>query len=296
MGVSVIIPTYNSGPWVVEAVASAMAQTRLPLEILVVDDGSTDDTGGRLSPFGSRIRYIRKENGGVSSARNRGIAEARGEYLAFLDADDVWHPRKLDVQLRALQADDHFGLMGSELYDWPGIHSDFVEPENPKAETIPFENLMVRNCLVTSTILVRTRVVEQAGGFDPAMSGPEDHDFWIRVAKVAPVGKLHLPLTGYRSATPGSLSKDAGRMEAGMRMILNKLETAGEFRGRPWLRRKAWGHFNYSCGFMRHRAGENRASAGHLIHSLIGYPLPYDRADVRLPFGRLRLLFAALRG
>ena len=81
-----------------------------------------------------------------------------------------------------------------------------------------------------------------------------------------------------------------------MRAILEKLERTGAFRGRPLLRRKAWGYFRYSCGFMRFQAGETGAAVGHLLRSLIGYPLPYGRADVRIPFGRVRLLAAAASG
>src|SRR5712675_1199611 len=98
MRVSVIIPTYNSGRLVVEAVESALAQTLAPAEILVVDDGSTDDTRDRLAKFGPPVSYIHQENQGVAAARNRGIRAATGDLVAFLDADDVWHPKKLERQ------------------------------------------------------------------------------------------------------------------------------------------------------------------------------------------------------
>src|SRR6185437_11144924 len=95
--VSVVIPTYNSGPLVTEAVESVLAQTLPAAEVLVVDDGSTDDTPERLAAYGERIRYLPQANQGVAAARNRGIREATGDLIAFLDADDVWHPRKLEI-------------------------------------------------------------------------------------------------------------------------------------------------------------------------------------------------------
>lgn len=102
--ISVIIPTFNRASQVVRAVNSALAQTLKPFEVIVVDDGSTDETVERLRVFGDEIRYIFQENRGVSSARNRGILEARGEWIAFLDSDDTWHPEKLKRQIEAVNA------------------------------------------------------------------------------------------------------------------------------------------------------------------------------------------------
>ena len=295
MRVSVVIPTYNSGPLLVEAVSSVLAQTAPPDEVIVVDDGSTDDTADRMAAFGPRVKFIRKENGGVSTARNRGMAEATGDWIAFLDADDVWHPRKLEMQTEALRSNPEMGLLGTRLYDWPGSHPDPNSGAPPRLVNVHLDDLIVRNSLVTSTILARTEILRAAGEFDLRLQGPEDHDFWIRVAKIAKVGNLPVALTGYRSANPGSLSKDAARMEAGMFAILAKLEAAGTFAGRPLLRRKAWGYFRYSCGFMHLRAGESRKAIGHLVRSLVGYPLIFGRNNDKVPFGRLKLLVVAVR-
>jgi glycosyltransferase involved in cell wall biosynthesis len=101
--VSVIIPTYNRGALLVEAVESALAQRRPPDEILVVDDGSRDDTAARMAAYGERVRYVRQANAGPSAARNHGFRLARGEYLALLDSDDLWTPDRLERQLEVLQ-------------------------------------------------------------------------------------------------------------------------------------------------------------------------------------------------
>ena len=101
--ISVVIPTYNYGHFVTEAVDSVLAQTYRHYEVVVVDDGSTDDTRARLAPYGDRIRYIHQENQGLSAARNTGIRAARGGVIGLLDSDDKWHPRKLETQAAFLR-------------------------------------------------------------------------------------------------------------------------------------------------------------------------------------------------
>ena len=295
MRVSVVIPTYNSGPLLVEAVSSVLAQTAPPDEVIVVDDGSTDDTADRMAAFGPRVKFIRKENGGVSTARNLGMAKAIGDIIAFLDADDVWHPKKLEIQLAKLVARPDLGMLGTETYLWPAARHPPIDPSIPLTVRVsPLADLAVKNAFVTSTVLVRREVLRKVGEFDTDQFGTEDYDLWLRIAQHVPVANIPVALTGYRIATPGSLSKNAVRMEAGMRIILRKLEAAGVFLGKPLLRRKAWGYFRYSCGYMHHLAGDRWTAAGHLAHSLLGYPFPYDRTEVRSLFGRIRFLTVAI--
>src|SRR5262249_22986841 len=204
--VSVAIPSYNSGHMVTEAIDSVLAQTVVPDEIIVVDDGSKDDTRERLAHCGERIRYIHQSNQGVAAARNRGVQEAHGDHVAFLDADDVWHPRKLDLQLRALAGRADLGLVGTSSFDWPAER--LPEPDvlrGGELMVVPWEQLAVRNVFVTSSLLVRRDVLQRVGPFDTRLQGPEDHDLWLRIAEVAEVANLPLPLTGYRYVT-GSLS------------------------------------------------------------------------------------------
>ena len=122
--VSVVVPTYDYGCFVAEAVASALAQTYPHREVIVVDDGSTDDTREVLAPYSDRIRYIFQSNQGLSAARNTGIRAAQGEFIALLDSDDVWHPRKLEVQMHFLHDLPEVGLLGTDLFmdqrsHWP---------------------------------------------------------------------------------------------------------------------------------------------------------------------------------
>jgi glycosyltransferase involved in cell wall biosynthesis len=117
--VSALIPTYNAGHLVVRAIESVLAQSSPASEIVVVDDGSTDDTAERVAAFGESVRYVAQPNAGASAARNLGIASSRGEFVAFLDADDVWHPRKLEAQLEALARHPDLGMLSARTFDWP---------------------------------------------------------------------------------------------------------------------------------------------------------------------------------
>src|SRR5438445_9254645 len=125
--VSVVIATYNYGRFVTQAVESVLAQTYVNIEIIVVDDGSDDDTREQLAPYGDRIRYIYQENQSVAAARNTGIRAATGDLIAFLDADDVWHPHKLELQMHYLADHPAVALVAVERLaegaaSWPPLH------------------------------------------------------------------------------------------------------------------------------------------------------------------------------
>jgi glycosyltransferase involved in cell wall biosynthesis len=117
--VSVIIPTFNNGTLVPEAVQSVLAQS-VPLgELIVVNDASWDDTRQRLLPFAGSIHYVYQRNQGVAAARNHGLEVAHGNHVAFLDADDVWHPRRLAIQFARLKSQPDLGLLGTDHFEWP---------------------------------------------------------------------------------------------------------------------------------------------------------------------------------
>jgi glycosyltransferase involved in cell wall biosynthesis len=293
MRVSVVIPTYNSGPLVTEAVECVLAQTRPPFEVLIIDDGSTDDTRARLEHYGPPVRFVWQPNGGVSSARNRGLAEVTGDLIAFLDADDVWHPDKLRRQLEAFRTRPELGLLGTGTVRWPGSFPPHLDASPAAVRDVPLEALVVRNHFVTSSIVLRREVARDVGQFDLSLSGPEDYDFWLRVGRRAPVANLDLPLTGYRDLG-GSLSKQAPRMEAGMRRIFDKLEEQGAFAGRPWLRRKAWSYFLYDWARMYRDAGEFRPAVTRFVGALLQYPLPFNDPGAPKPVRRARQLVGTL--
>lgn len=179
--VSVIIPTYNRSRQVVEAVESALAQTWSALEVIVIDDGSSDDTEAALAPFLDRIRYVKKPNGGVSSARNRGIHEATGAKVAFLDSDDTWHPDKLRKQMECMfrtEAKVCFCVSADEsgeaIDDLRKMDADlseggerFYPPQDCRMFRFP------RHPFLQSMVADRA-VLLRAGGFDESLRVAED--------------------------------------------------------------------------------------------------------------------------
>lgn len=288
--VSVVIPAYNAGAWIVQAVQSVLDQSQPPDQIIVVNDGSTDDTRDRLIPYMDRICYIEQPNQGVAATRNRGMALARGDLIALLDADDVWHPGKLELQVRAMAENPDVGLLGTAIFDWPAAGMPPIAPgESPTVSRIERRGLAVRNYLVTSTVIMRRELAERVGGFDIALHGPEDHDYWLRAAEVAPVGVLRVRLTGYRSV-PGSLSKHAASMEAGMLRILTALDARDFWRGDRLLRRRAQSYVAYASANLHGAAGDHAAAIRRLVRSLLLYPLPFRRAEAGSAFVRARRL------
>jgi glycosyltransferase involved in cell wall biosynthesis len=184
--VSVIIPTYNSAALVAQAVESALGQTQAPHEVIIVDDGSTDDTAERLQPHFDRIIYVRQKNARVAAARNTGLDRATGDVIAFLDADDAWHPDKLRRQIAVLNERPEIGLLATRLTVWPGqfllagdLVGDFVRE---RVKEISLSAMLISNLLATSSIVVRRSVLDRAGRFDTELFGPEDYDLWLRAA------------------------------------------------------------------------------------------------------------------
>ena len=191
--VSVIIPTYNRADMVVRAVESVLAQTYQGFEIIVVDDGSTDNTIARLDGFKGRISVIRQERQGVSAARNTGIAAAKGDLLAFLDSDDQWLPDKL-----ALQADffdrfpDALICQTEEIWIRNGRR---VNPKNrhKKPSGDVFEPSL-HLCLVSpSAVMMRRKLFDLVGLFDENLPACEDYDLWLRVSARFPVHLIDNP-------------------------------------------------------------------------------------------------------
>jgi glycosyltransferase involved in cell wall biosynthesis len=224
MNVSVIIPTYNYARFIGEAVDSALAQTRPPLEVIVVDDGSTDDTAAVLAAYGDRIRVLRQKNAGVAMARNAGIAAARGEYLAFLDSDDAWYPRKLERQMQRFGAEPHLGLVhcGAEIIDSEGrtLSTTTAGMEGRVAEAML---RMDREVIMPqgSSIVVPKRVAEDVGGYDARLPPSEDWDFCYRIAARYEIGYVRELLVRYRLHGSG-IHLNIGRMERAMMIAFEK--------------------------------------------------------------------------
>jgi len=265
--VSVIIPTYNYGRFIGEAVDSALAQTRAPLEVLVVDDGSTDGTAEVLAAYGDRIRVLRQKNSGVAMARNAGIAAARGEYLAFLDSDDAWYPRKLERQMPRFDAEPSLGLVhcGAETIDSGGrtLKTSVDGLEGRVAEAmlrLDREVIMPQG----SSIVVPKRVAEEVGGFDARLPPSEDWDFCYRVAARYAVGYVPEVLVRYRLHGSG-IHMNIARMERAMLIALEK--AFADPRVQP-LRNYSYGRFHRVLAGCYFETRELGSFARNVVKSL----------------------------
>src|SRR5579864_4035829 len=201
--ISVVIPAHNCGRFVAEAIDSVLAQTRPPEEIIVVDDGSTDDTRERVAPYVDRVRYIHQRNGGVASARNAGIRAARGSHIAFLDGDDRWLPHKLEKQLQALAANPGAQWVHADMLFWDD-ETGALTPSPPYGRE-RFVGSCYREffwwCGVnTSTVVVSRRCLDEVGIFDEHIPGRwgEDLELWLRIVRKFPLIYVPEPLIHYR--------------------------------------------------------------------------------------------------
>ena len=182
--ISVIVPAYNAERTILETITSVLQQTFSDFELIVINDGSTDRTLELLnSENDPRLKVFSYPNGGVSVARNRGITQARGEFIAVLDADDVWTPDKLELQVAALQQHPEAGVAYSWAY-YMDEEGKSIQPSEPVyfAGNV-YAQLLVNDFVVScSNCLIRRQAVESVGEFDPAVAGAADWDYWLRLA------------------------------------------------------------------------------------------------------------------
>lgn len=222
--VSVVIPTYNRAHILGRAIASVLGQTYTDLELVVVDDGSTDGTASLMQGFSDpRLRYVpQPQNRGVSAARNRGIAEARGEWLAFLDSDDEWLPQKLERQFAAVEGVECVASYCSMLR-FDGALSTRIpySVEGVNAGAAPWPSLLMDGLWFSQTWLVPKRVVLAAGQFDERMSIWEDWDLFLRIALQGPIH--HLPeVLVHSMVSPDSLVGQHGNRPRSLRILQEK--------------------------------------------------------------------------
>ena len=208
--VSVIIPTYNRG-WILgEAVGSALAQEFDDFELIVVDDGSTDNTREILAAYGNDIVVLEQNNRGVSAARNRGIASASAPLIAFLDSDDLWKPQKLTRQVEFFSAKTETLICQTEeIWIRNGVRV------NPKKRHHKFSGMIFEPslalCLVSpSAVMMRSELFERVGMFDESLPACEDYDLWLRVSCRYPVDLIDEPLIIKQGGHDDQLSRAAG--------------------------------------------------------------------------------------
>lgn len=287
--VSVVIPAYNAAWCVRRAVDSVLAQTFTDSELIVVDDGSTDDTAHVLAEYGSRVRIVSKPNGGLSSARNAGIAAARGRYVAFLDADDAWLPEKLARQVALMDGNDNLVFCstaariespeGAQLGDWPCAQSPL-----PVLEAIFATNAHVAGS--GSAVLARKDAFARVGGFDEQLRSLEDIDMWMRLAALGGYACVPEPLTIIVKRA-GSMSGNLDVMRAAAIAVMqkNRALLPAQMRGGFW--RRAYASMLSDYAKWAWRRNRRRQAVGDVLHGLWLAPLTHGRLMLGLLFAMM---------
>lgn len=271
--VSVVVPAYQARRWVAEAVASAVGQSHPPLEVLVVDDGSTDGTGDAAAAVGASVRVLRQPNRGVAAARNRGLAEARGDWVAFLDADDAWEPTKLERQLGAAGPEVVGVHCGALLVDAEG--DALGERDDGRGGDVLLDLVTFRRPVVVtggSGLLAPTEVVRSEGGFHEALSTSADWDLYWRLAARGPLAYVDAPLVRYR-IHGGNMHRDVALFREDMRKALGRALADPRVGARgPFVARRGWsGHFRILSGAAA-QAGDWGGALRWGLRSLVAWP------------------------
>ncbi len=221
--VSVLIPAYNAAAYIRQSVTSALDQRGVGVEVIVIDDGSTDATGAILAEFGDAVRVLRQANAGHVKARNNGARLASGEWLAFLDADDEWLPDKLAKQL--CRADEQTNVVYTERANF-GDCGRITVRQSASQELLEgdlFEALLVHgNFITVSSVIIRKSIFEQLNGFEEELLVCEDWDMWLRYsAQGGRIGVRREPLTRYRWHS-GAMTNNLDRMLAGRLKVVER--------------------------------------------------------------------------
>jgi glycosyltransferase involved in cell wall biosynthesis len=232
--VSVIIPTFNRGWILKEAIDSVLAQDHKDYELIVVDDGSTDNTPQILESFGQDIIVLRQANKGVSAARNRGIASANGQLVAFLDSDDIWLPGKLSQQVDFFESTpDAVIHQTEEIWIRNGVRVNPKRRHRKRCGMIFEPSLKL--CLISpSAVMIKKTLIDTVGLFDENLPACEDYDLWLRVCSRYPVHLLETPLIIKRGGHGDQLSNTAGldryRIQSLEKIISNGRLTESQYR------------------------------------------------------------------
>jgi glycosyltransferase involved in cell wall biosynthesis len=267
--ISIIIPTYNSDKYICEAIDSILCQTYKDYEIIVIDDGSTDNTRIIIANHYPTVRYFYSSNRGVSSARNIGISKARGEFIAFLDADDLWAPEKLDKQVKLFWSKPELGLVFTEhsLFNETGVVKIGADKRRRLMHGNIVRNVFLNSYVATPTVMVRKHVFDRVGLFEEELIVAEDDNMWMRIAMVYPIELIDDSLALIR-IVEGSLSRGKSyrnlipAVKKHIELIINKYPTIYKCLGNSIIKKKysqicfmeAYLYFQ-QCKYLESRTG-----------------------------------------
>jgi glycosyltransferase involved in cell wall biosynthesis len=265
--ISVVIPAYNASQFLPRCLASVFLQTRPADEVIVVDDGSTDNSGGVAETLGARV--VRRRNGGLSAARNTGIQAASGQWIALLDADDVWAPEKLERQVAVIRSSSVLVYTGIHTFNETGVRS-------PTHAVLPKQArgmLRYRNPIVPSTVLVRRDALINAGGFREDIRACEDWDMWFRLLQTGRYECVPEPLTDYFIHT-NSLSARPDTMLEALDRILETTLLEGLHGPRRWIWERRILAVQLCSAALIARDNRRKGELQFLLRSIGAWPSP----------------------
>ncbi len=275
-GISVVIPAYNYAHYLPRTINSILRQELSPREIIVVDDGSTDNTAEVVAKFGDKVRYVFQKNAGLPASRNTGIRNACCDLIAFIDADDEWEPTMLKrlMEIFSVQPKE-FGIVACHV-DYIGPNSERLGGKNLIPLThreITCRDIILKTRFTSSSVIVKKEIFEKCGYFDETLRSSEDRDMWIRVA-----AKYRIYMTGERLSLirrhPFNMSKHADRMKSNIRRVIgkayeNKLVSHGDLLF--WA--KVFSFYFFQNSWRYHDEGRNGRALFEIIRSLLLWPV-----------------------
>lgn len=298
--VTVIIPTYNYARFVREAVESALAQTYRPMEIIVVDDGSTDNTREVMQAYAGHpeVRYLYQTNKGLPGARNTGIRAAHGKYLALLDADDIWAPAKLSWQVAFYEEHPDAAIVATEAYEFRDASEIAPAGGVPRANQSPpsvteytLRDLMEFSAFRPSSVMMRKDHCEAVGLFDEQFRYVEDLDMWARMSTQGRIYRLNAPLLGARQHPAVQSMHFAPHVEYHRRVLDKLFATLPELKAHPEWRRLAEARLMVHLSWMRYQSGQRIPAIADVLRSIWQWPAALRTAErVPQPWKRLKLL------
>jgi glycosyltransferase involved in cell wall biosynthesis len=267
MRISVVIPAYNAAHFLPRCLSSVFAQTLKPAEVIVVDDGSTDDSAEIARKLGARV--VSRPNGGLSAARNTGIQSAENDWVALLDADDLWSPEKLQAQADLVREDTVLVYTGIRIFSDDGVKN--IRPGADPTEARKM--LRYRNPITPSTVLARRDALARNGGFREDIRACEDWEMWVRLQRIGAFAAVTEPLTDYY-VNPGTMSADPKRMLDAVEQILSTTlvqDLNGPARW-VWMRRIRAKQL-YSAALIA-RDNRLKGETAYMLRSLAAWPSP----------------------
>ena len=273
--ISVVIPSYNGAHFLPKSIESVLAQDEVVEEIVVVDDGSTDNTADVVAQYAPRVRYVFQSNKGLAGARNTGIREASSEWVALLDCDDWWMPSKIREQKRAIQQNTVLVYTGILLVNSDGSTS--VSRATPPEALWP--QLRTKNLITPSTVIIRKDALLKIGGFNESIRACEDWDLWVRLFPYGSFEAVSEPLTAYRVVS-GSLSSNPERMLNTFQSILDTtlLNGLSGVQRAIW-RRRAISSQLYSAALIAREGRKVRDEFAYMLRSIATWPSPFWRSS-----------------